>query len=82
MTRLIQAGGGEVLGDTPERRVDILPLAQLFLGQRLRALGRSWRPEFSPEVRDVFLAHPWPGNIRQLQSVCDRAADSGGADRS
>lgn len=56
------------------RQVDILPLAHLFLGRRLRVLGRSWRAEVSDEVRAIFQRHPWPGNVRQLQSVCDRAA--------
>ena len=57
-----------------ERRVDIVPLADLFLIRKLRALGKTWRPRLSREVEEVFLRHPWPGNIRQLQSVCDRAA--------
>lgn len=57
-----------------ERRVDILPLADLFLLRKLRAMNRPWRPRLSPEVSELFLRHPWPGNIRQLQSVCDRAA--------
>jgi DNA-binding NtrC family response regulator len=56
------------------RRIDILPMTHLFLLRRLRALGRDWRPQFSPEVEGVLLRHPWPGNVRQLQSVCDRAA--------
>jgi DNA-binding NtrC family response regulator len=56
------------------RRLDILPLAHLFLTKRLRALGHPWRSAVSDEVQAIFLAHPWPGNIRELQSVCDRAA--------
>lgn len=57
-----------------DRRSDILPLATLFLKRRLQSLGRSWRAEMTPEVQEILLTHPWPGNIRQLQSVCDRAA--------
>jgi two-component system, NtrC family, nitrogen regulation response regulator GlnG len=57
-----------------QRRVDILPLADLFLLRKLRALSKPWRPRLSAEVEDLFLRHPWPGNIRQLQSVCERAA--------
>lgn len=57
-----------------ERRVDILPLANLFLKRRLGSLGREWHPQLSVEVQAIFMAHPWPGNIRQLQSICDRIA--------
>ncbi len=57
-----------------DRRTDILPLARLFLTRRLRALGRSWRAAITDQVQAIFLTHPWPGNVRQLQSVCDRAA--------
>lgn len=31
--------------------------------------GRQGPPELSPEVREIFRNHPWPGNIRQLQAV-------------
>jgi DNA-binding NtrC family response regulator len=57
-----------------ERRMDILSLANLFLRRRLRALGRPWAGRLSRSVEELFLRHPWPGNVRQLQAVCERAA--------
>lgn len=54
-----------------ERKEDIPLLAEHFLhgfAQRMR------RPieGFSPEVRDVFLHYPWPGNIRELKNMIER----------
>ena len=34
-------------------------------------LGRDW--EISPEARDVMRAYHWPGNVRQLINVIERA---------
>ena len=56
-----------------ERRDDILPLAEFFLGQ-----GSGAR--ISDAARSALLAHPWPGNVRELKNVMARAgllADGG-----
>lgn len=55
-------------------REDILPLATRLLHHFLAMRGVNWRPGFSPPVRALFQRHPWPGNIRELKSVCERAA--------
>ena len=52
-----------------ERRADIPLLAVHFL----RQLGKT-HPAISEEARDRLLAHDWPGNIRELRSVMERAA--------
>ncbi len=57
-----------------ERRPDILFLAARFL--REFAAPES-PPRLSPEVRAIFLSAPWPGNIRQLKSVCEYIAVHG-----
>ena len=48
------------LKDRPE---DIMPLAQHFLGQF------SADKTIAPEVDDIFLAYPWPGNARELKAT-------------
>jgi len=51
-----------------EKREDIPPLIEHFLAQVCAGLPGGIR-RLSPEVRDIFQEHPWPGNIRQLQNV-------------
>jgi DNA-binding NtrC family response regulator len=36
-------------------------------------LGLHGPPEFSPEAEEALLSHHWPGNIRELKNVIDRA---------
>jgi DNA-binding NtrC family response regulator len=52
-----------------ERRPDVPLLVDYFAGrcQRLRALP------FEPQVMDALVAYDWPGNIRQLGRVVERA---------
>jgi DNA-binding NtrC family response regulator len=47
-----------------ERREDILPLAEFFLGQPLR---------LSDAARRALEAHGWPGNVRELKNAITRA---------
>ncbi len=51
-----------------EKREDILPLAEFFLAQA----GQSQKAgvkRLTPEVMEIFMGHPWPGNVRQLQNL-------------
>ncbi|MBT3200307.1 MAG: sigma 54-interacting transcriptional regulator [Phycisphaerales bacterium] len=55
-----------------ERREDIPLLAEHFLQLTCRKMNR--RPlELLPAVLDSLQQHPWPGNIRELQNVIERA---------
>lgn len=65
-----------VLPSLAERRDDILPMARIFLARFLQRYGRHCAPVFSSEVERLLLHHPWPGNIRQLEALCHRAAVS------
>jgi two-component system response regulator FlrC len=56
-----------------ERREDVLPLADLLLGEICRDLKRP-PLELSDRARAALLAAPWPGNVRQLRNVLERAA--------
>lgn len=55
-----------------ERREDILPLARHFATRAARALGRP-APEVSPEALEMLERHPFPGNVRELRNVIERA---------
>jgi transcriptional regulator with PAS, ATPase and Fis domain len=57
------------LSSRPE---DILPLARAFLKRAARAYGRPAR-RFAPEAEKALLRHPWPGNIRELLHIVERA---------
>jgi two-component system response regulator FlrC len=54
-----------------ERQRDILPLARYLLRKALRP-GESM-PEFSNEAKQRLLSHSWPGNIRELDNLIQRA---------
>jgi DNA-binding NtrC family response regulator len=55
-----------------ERGDDLSLLVQLFLRRYDRELGREVR-EVAPEAMDRLRNYPWPGNIRELQSVLQQA---------
>ncbi|MBU4604338.1 MAG: sigma 54-interacting transcriptional regulator, partial [Proteobacteria bacterium] len=56
-----------------ERRGDALVLAEHFAQRMAVEMGWSGPPEFSPAAREQLAAHPWPGNVRQLKNVVERA---------
>ena len=55
-----------------ERREDIPLLARRFLDFFARQLRRI-APELSPAALQALLAYSWPGNIRELRNVLERA---------
>ena len=55
-----------------ERPSEIAPLATYFLELAAKRAGRR-APRIAPEVFAMLTAHPWPGNIRELRNVMDRA---------
>src|SRR5262245_22754926 len=56
-----------------ERREDIGFLAEVFLGEASRRLGRLFDP-ICEEVLAALERYEWPGNVRELQNVVERAA--------
>jgi two-component system response regulator FlrC len=56
-----------------ERPSDIIPLAEHVLGQVTRRLGKRI-VGFSPDAAATLTQYRWPGNIRELQNVVERAA--------
>ncbi len=55
-----------------DRRAELEPLARQFAAEAAKREGRA-PPELSPEALDAIRAYPWPGNIRELRNVFDRA---------
>ena len=55
-----------------ERRSDVAPLAQRFLEQLLEDTSRKV-VGFSDEALAALESYQWPGNIRELQNVVERA---------
>ncbi len=54
-----------------ERLSDIVPLAQLFLSQLNKKY--SMKKLFSPLSISVMRSYNWPGNIRELRNIVERA---------
>jgi two-component system response regulator AtoC len=55
-----------------ERGEDVLPLAETFLQEIGRSIGRP-AAGFSREARQALLGYQWPGNVRELRNVVERA---------
>ncbi len=55
-----------------ERREDILPLARHFAARAAKAIGRP-SPEISSEALETLERHTFPGNVRELRNVIERA---------
>jgi two-component system NtrC family response regulator len=55
-----------------ERPGDSIVIAQTVMEQRAREHGRAVRG-FTPDALKAIQAYPWPGNIRELQNLINRA---------
>jgi len=56
-----------------ERREDIFELAVNFLRAHSAKSGKGTVSHFDPEVLEALIAYDWPGNIRELENVVERA---------
>ena len=56
-----------------ERPEDILLLAEYFAINMASELGRDYFPGFDDAARQALHAYPWPGNLRELKNVVERA---------
>jgi DNA-binding NtrC family response regulator len=55
-----------------ERKEDIPKLVELFL-YKLNTFHVKGIQEIHPKVLDAFLSYSWPGNIRELENIMERA---------
>jgi DNA-binding NtrC family response regulator len=55
-----------------ERRDDVAPLANYFLRKHATRYGKPLT-SFDNAAMQALLEHPWPGNIRELDHVVERA---------
>jgi DNA-binding NtrC family response regulator len=56
-----------------ERPLDVAPLAERFIAASCRAIQRAETPRLSAEALALLQAYAWPGNIRELRNVLERA---------
>jgi DNA-binding NtrC family response regulator len=55
-----------------QRDEDIIKLANYFLKDMVKKMALTEKV-FSDQVIDMFRRYPWPGNIRELQNIIERA---------
>jgi DNA-binding NtrC family response regulator len=55
-----------------DRKTDILPIAYYFLRQFCEKMGKNIR-EFNEAAATRLIEYQWPGNVRQLKNVIERA---------
>ena len=56
-----------------ERKDEIAALAETFVADACRESGRERPPTISAEAMGYILDYDWPGNIRELKNVIERA---------
>jgi DNA-binding NtrC family response regulator len=56
-----------------ERREDVLPLAQHFIDKYNKENAREISEQISPEVLSLLENYNFPGNVRELENVIERA---------
>ena len=56
-----------------ERAEDIPLLAEYFAIGMASELDRGYFPGFAESARQTLADHPWPGNLRELKNVVERA---------
>lgn len=60
-----------------ERRDDIPLLVRHFMAEAVRSMGREI-PDITPDAMEYLTRLPYPGNIRQLRNMVERAVLTGG----
>ena len=66
-------GFSVVIPPLRERVTEIEPLARYFVAEFCRRNARYPEPELSPVALESLVRYRWPGNIRELRNVIERA---------
>jgi len=61
-----------ILPSLKERKEAIIPLAEYFTRKYSLAFGKKIIG-ISDQAKSLILSYPWPGNIRELQNIIERA---------
>ncbi len=56
-----------------QRRGDIPPLVEHFIGKKYRDLGLVNKPDLAPGALGRLIEYEWPGNVRELENAVERA---------
>ena len=56
-----------------ERRIDIAQLISHFMQRHADQLGRGMAYTLDPKAEQLLLQHDWPGNVREIENVIERA---------
>jgi transcriptional regulator with GAF, ATPase, and Fis domain len=56
-----------------ERKSDIPTLIQHFIMSKSKELNLRINPELAPGIMERLMDYEWPGNIRELQNIVERA---------
>ena len=56
-----------------ERRTDLAALAKFLLQRNARRMGDRQEISFDPGVETLMMNYDWPGNVREMENVIDRA---------
>jgi two-component system, NtrC family, response regulator AtoC len=57
-----------------QRREDIPSLLLFVLAKSAKRFGAATRLTLDPEAEDILCSYDWPGNVREMENVLDRAA--------
>jgi two-component system response regulator AtoC len=57
-----------------ERRQDIPDLLLFLLSRSAKRFALDAKLALDPEAEEILLAYGWPGNVREMENVLDRAA--------
>ena len=64
-----------------ERRADIPAFVEHFVERKARELGFRTTPDLGPGVIDRLINYEWPGNVREVAKVVERALIQSGGKR-
>ncbi|MGA0241433.1 MAG: sigma-54 interaction domain-containing protein [Candidatus Marinamargulisbacteria bacterium] len=56
-----------------DRENDVILLANHFIEKHVKRLGLSLLPKLTPSAHQFLMVQPWPGNIRELENMIQRA---------
>jgi len=67
--------GAQIIVPPLRDRDDKWEIILSILKEELLEAGYAHVPWLSPEIAEIFMKHPWPGNVRQLKNVIRTAVN-------